>query len=393
MSLADRDYTRRDYKSTRDRSFKPRSISPDHGNFSCIRCGRSYSTKERAAACFRSHRPKSRGLATASKLKKSITNLLSKILGFIWAGIKIITIIGIIWIFAYIFFGSDHNDETNIDGITQHDTVVMQPHAYIGEPNPNTDTLPYRSEKIPYSKASGSSICLINYKNATDPTWDELITFLWKDGTDDHFYMNGSFVCADFAEMLHNNAEVSGIKAAWVSVDFVVGDGHALNAFNTTDNGLVYVDCTGGFPSQMRIKLIDPGNEREADREYDKIAYVVRGRRYGLIGIGKATSQEYWFYEEYMEKWDEYEGELETYNRDVEEYNKSTEDYEMAVGGRTVIADPADYAELKKMYDKLDRVGSELELRYEQLQRHEDEVGMSCRWGSLGVVTDVEIYW
>jgi len=105
MSLADRDYTRRDYKSTRDSSFKPRPGSPTYGNFSCIRCGRSYSTKEAAVACFKSHHPKSRGLTTVSKLKKSITNLISKILGFIWDGIKIITIIGIIGIFACIFFG------------------------------------------------------------------------------------------------------------------------------------------------------------------------------------------------------------------------------------------------------------------------------------------------
>ena len=104
MSLADRDYTRRGYKSTRDSSFKLRSKSPDHGNFSCIRCGRSYSTKEKAAACFRSHLSKSGGLTTVSKLKRSITNLISKILGFIGGGIKIITIVGVIGILHTSFF-------------------------------------------------------------------------------------------------------------------------------------------------------------------------------------------------------------------------------------------------------------------------------------------------
>jgi len=326
-------------------------------------------------------------------MKKSITESISKIIGFIWGGVKIVAVICIVGIAVCVLFGPDYNDDAPVDEPSWYDPLVTEPHTPIDLPNLPSDDLPYHRKKIPYSKVMGSQMYIINYKNATDPTWDELITFLWKDGTDDHFYMNGSFVCADFSEMLHNNAEVSGIKAAWVSVDFVVGDGHALNAFNTTDNGLVYVDCTGGFPSQMRIKLIDPGNEREADREYDKIAYVVRGRRYGLIGIGKATSQEYWFYEEYMEKWDEYDRELETYNRDVKEYNKSAKDYEMAVGGRTVIADPADYAELKKRYVELNRVVREMESRYEQLQMQKDELGMSCRWGSLGVVTDVEIYW
>jgi len=332
-------------------------------------------------------------LTTVSKLKKSIANPISKILDFIWGGIKIITIIGIIWIFAHIFFGSDHNDETNIDGISQHDTVVMQPHAYIGEPNPNMDNLPYRSEKIPYSKASGSSICLINYKNATDPTWEELIAFLQKDDTDDRLYMYGLFVCADFAEMLHNNAEASGIKAAWISVDFTIGEGHAINAFNTTDNGLVYVDCTGGgFSPPVRSDLIDGGGKEEVECDYDKIAYVVTGREYGIISIDKAISPEYRFYEDYTEKWDGYMRESEAYSNKVDEYNKSAEVYEMALGGRTTIGDSIEYANLNRMYNDLNTIGKELDLQYETLQRRNDELGL-YHWVPVGVVADVEVYW
>jgi hypothetical protein len=322
-------------------------------------------------------------------------------LGFIWAGIKIITIMGIIGIFACIFFGSDYNDETNIDGLSRHDTVVTQPHAYISEPNTNTDNHPYHSEKIPYSKASGSSICLISYNNATDPTWEGLITFLQKDDTDERLYMDGLFVCADFAEMLHNNAEASGIKAAWVSVDFAVGEGHALNAFNTVDNGLVYVDCTGGgFSPPIRADLIDGGSKEEVECDYDKIAYVVTGREYGMISIDKAISIEYWFYEDYTGKWDEYGRESEAHNSKVEEYNKSAEIYEMALGGRTTIGDSIEYANLNRMYNDLNTIGKELDLQYETLQRRNDELGL-CHWlplgvvtdVELGVVTDVEVYW
>ena len=380
MSLADRDYTRRGYKSTRDSSFKLRSKSPDHGNFSCIRCGRSYSTKEKAAACFKSHHPKSGGLTTISKLKKSITNLVSKIFSFIWAGIKIITIIGIIWVFVYIFFGSDYSDRTNIDSLSPHDPIITEPHTYIGELNSYADDPPYYGEKIPYSKAFGTQICLSNYKNATDPTWEELIAFLQEDDTDDHLYINGSFVCADFAEILHNNAEASGVKAAWVSVDFTVGDGHALNAFDTTDKGLVYVDCTGGgFSPQIRDDFINCGSEKDVERDYDKIAYVAVGQDYGMVGIDKATSPEYWFYEEYTEEWDEYEG-------GVKAYTESVESYKTALGGRTVIDDPIEYMKLNIIYN-------DLNLQYTELQRREDKLGVACRWGSLGVVTNVEVYW
>jgi hypothetical protein len=306
--------------------------------------------------------------------------LISKILGFIGGGIKIITIVGIIGIFAYIFFGSDYSDETNIDGRAQHDTVVMQPYTYISEPSTNADNLPYHSDKIPYSKASGASIGLINYKNASDPTWKELIAFLQKDDTDNHRYIKGLFVCADFAEMLHNNAEASGIKAAWVSVDFTIGEGHALNAFDTTDKGLVYVDCTGGgFSPQIKDDFINCGSEKDVERDYDKIAYVAVGQDYGGVGIDKATSPEYWFYEEYTEEWDEYE-------RDIKSYNDSVESYKTALGGRTVIGDPIEYMKLNRIYD-------DLNLQYIELQGREDKLGVACRWGSLGVVADVEVYW
>jgi hypothetical protein len=63
-------------------------------------------------------------------------------------------------------------------------------------------------------------------------------------------------VCADFAERLHNNAELAGIRCAYVSITLVEypdpynygissSTGHACNAFQTTDRGLVYIDCTG----------------------------------------------------------------------------------------------------------------------------------------------------
>jgi len=393
MSLADRDYMRRDYKSTRDRSFKPHSISPDHGNFSCIRCGRSYSTKEKAAACFKSHRPKSGSLTTISKMKKSITNLISKILGFIWDSIKIITIICILGIFAYIFFGSYYSDETGIDGPSQQDPIITEPRTYIGELNSYADDPPYYSEKIPYSKASGVSICLINHENATNPTWEELITFLQKDDVDNRLYMDGLFVCADFAEMLHNNAEASGVKAAWINVDFAVGEGHALNAFNTVDNGLVYVDCTGGgFSPPVRVDLIDGEGKEEIECSHDKIAYVVTEQEYGMISINKAEFPEYWFYEGYMGKWAEHEIESEAYSTKVEEYNKSIGAYEMALGGRTAIDDPIEYAKLNRMYNDLNIIGNELDLQYGKLQRQNDELGL-CHWTPLGVVVDVEVYW
>lgn len=94
--------------------------------------------------------------------------------------------------------------------------------------------------------AKGNKIHLKNEHDAVDPSYNELISFIKYDKTDEIIYDYDSFVCADFAERLHDNAEKYGIKCAYVTVEFQNGQiGHAFNMFNTTDNGIVYIDSTG----------------------------------------------------------------------------------------------------------------------------------------------------
>ena len=69
--------------------------------------------------------------------------------------------------------------------------------------------------------------------------------------------------------MLHNNAEKAGIRAAYVVVEFPLGEGHALNAFRTKDRGLIYIDCTG---SNQVINA-------------DKTVDVKVGRRYAPVSV------------------------------------------------------------------------------------------------------------
>lgn len=135
---------------------------------------------------------------------------------------------------------------------------------------------------------TGDFIVLINNKNATNPTYAQLVNFLQNDKTDEYPYIytdlsEGFYygtakshvdlqnvqniidgttqpknpnVCADFAERLHNDAEMADIKCAYVSIglsgysdpnNFGISSdtGHALDAFQTTDRGLIYVDDTG----------------------------------------------------------------------------------------------------------------------------------------------------
>ena len=141
------------------------------------------------------------------------------------------------------------------------------------------------------SECYGEFIVLINNDKAVDPSYNQLMTFLQQDRTDqfpyqptlyalDFYYGTAETridleyikniihsnsqpsdprICADFAERLHNEAEMAGIRCAYVSVD-LSGVGHALNAFQTTDRGLIYIDDTGkvgGFGPSNCDKTVD----------------------------------------------------------------------------------------------------------------------------------------
>ena len=95
------------------------------------------------------------------------------------------------------------------------------------------------------SAAQCTDVTLTVNASAKDPTWAELQAFLAKDRTEFHTYIANVYDCSQFSQALHNRAEAAGIRCAEVQVAFV-GEtvGHALNAFLTTDRGLVYVDDT-----------------------------------------------------------------------------------------------------------------------------------------------------
>jgi len=108
---------------------------------------------------------------------------------------------------------------------------------------------------------------IVNYETASNPTWAKLLDFLLKDRTDNKFYSSGYYMCGDYARDVHNNAERAGIRAAYVAVELPEAY-HSLNAFKTTDRGLVFIDCTG----------LEPGDPGPSNR--DKTVSVKLGRNY-----------------------------------------------------------------------------------------------------------------
>jgi hypothetical protein len=111
-----------------------------------------------------------------------------------------------------------------------------------------------------------------NNSKAGNPTWAELVAFIDADTTNQHTYDASTYNCVNYAVDVHNNAENAGITAAVVTVLWN-GEpvGHAINAFITSDYGLVFVDCTSG----------------------DKVAYVVKDKVFKELDFGEVVINNY----------------------------------------------------------------------------------------------------
>jgi hypothetical protein len=234
----------------------------------------------------------------------------------------------------------------------------------------HTDTQP------PYGKSSGEQVNLVNNPDSRDVSFAELKSFILSDDTDDGVYIEGVQMCGEFAETLHNNAERNGINAAFVAIHFENEEvGHALNAFNTTDLGLVYIDSTGRGIEETALDDWPSGEQYEC--EYDSIAYIEKGNEYGVVSIDKAKSLHYDFYVEYSR-------DSAKLNNMMDEYNSEVKAYNDALGGRKKLAEP-EYSEFMAWADELEEMKAELEEMF-------DRIGY-CWAEPLGIVTTVDIYW
>ena len=159
-----------------------------------------------------------------------------------------------------------------------------------------------------------------------NPAWPDLKAFLEQDETDTMAYVENSFDCSGFAIALRDHAALYGMKSAYVEIGFSAGAGHALNAFETSDEGLIYIDNTNA----------------------DQVAYVKLGQRYGTIPLNGVKSEhidcsgnpgEFWgslsyatfddlfsynYYLGYQQRRTFYEESVEEYNSAVKAYNRGS---------------------------------------------------------------------
>lgn len=112
-------------------------------------------------------------------------------------------------------------------------------------------------ERVICAGGDGEPIVLINNPMAQPTSLDRVSLFIQYDDTDSMPYVEGKFICADYAKRVHDNAEGFGIKCGVVTLIIVDKSGnyrsHTWNYFpieGTT--GGIYIDCTnsnnvGGF--------------------------------------------------------------------------------------------------------------------------------------------------
>lgn len=139
-------------------------------------------------------------------------------------------------------------------------------------PTPTKETVEVKYGDRRAVGAQQKPVVICNNINAHNPTWNELIAFLKADRTNDQLCVPGSFSCAEYSVMLHDNAEAKDIRAALVLMEINRDGGtlyHSLNAFDVVNDGLVFIDAVA--PS-WRTGV-------------DKVVYIEVGKEYKVVGI------------------------------------------------------------------------------------------------------------
>jgi hypothetical protein len=143
---------------------------------------------------------------------------------------------------------------------------------YAGEDPSNSIPVPGHPDLYARSVAAvyenDSAIYITENRKAVDPSFGKMISFVANLTIPREKYETGH-VCSSFAVELHDQAELAGMRAHIVFIRFTDNaiEPHLIDAFRTTDRGVVYVDVTGrtpyeikaGYPATYRLADVVPG--------------------------------------------------------------------------------------------------------------------------------------
>jgi hypothetical protein len=89
-----------------------------------------------------------------------------------------------------------------------------------------------------------------------DPTYTEVMELIRTDRTDQNKWIQNVYDCKYFSYDLKKSAEEKGLRCAFVNIVFPDRSGHCLNAFETTDRGLIFIE-----PQEDREVRVERGNK------------------------------------------------------------------------------------------------------------------------------------
>jgi hypothetical protein len=99
--------------------------------------------------------------------------------------------------------------------------------------------------------------------------------FLEQDETSEQEYLRNEYICVDFAANVKANAAEEGIRCAYVVIEYLGTNGHAIVAFDTTDRGLVYIEPQFDWDVELEIGrryyecVIPPPGQYMVEPDYD----------------------------------------------------------------------------------------------------------------------------
>lgn len=109
---------------------------------------------------------------------------------------------------------------------------------------------------------------LVSSTQVRNPTYKEAMQFVASDKTYQNQYSEKTYTCGNFATDFRNNALKAGFECGYVIIFFPDNSSHALNCFNTTDQGPIFIEpqsseivtLTIGKPYWGTIKPAPPSN-------------------------------------------------------------------------------------------------------------------------------------
>lgn len=205
---------------------------------------------------------------------------------------------------------------------------------------------------------------LVNNEEAIDPKWYQMVNFLSDVKAGKEIYHRG-FLNNSFAEEIHNMAETRGMKAAWVTVESQDGKWHTLNAFNTTDKGLVYVDFIGTEPFG----------------EWAKIAHIVEGKEYSVIRISYATGN-------WWERAKEYPAEIKALSIEIKELEETMGELEESLEELGITFIPKSYIYLSDEQLSNSEVAHLVDRYNREVDRY--DIKARKRWGLMAELRNLE---